>query len=82
MAITFLLCESTRVTVPSPWFNVQMEPPPAARNLGFGPTGIVPNTAPDEASTAVRMFALPPVIQTTPSLDMLPLEMPLVNNGL
>ena len=47
VAVTFLLCASTRVTVPSPWFKVQMEPPPAARNLGLGPTGIVANTAPD-----------------------------------
>ena len=28
VAVTFLLCASTRVTVPSPWFKVQMEPSP------------------------------------------------------
>src|SRR5437867_4635543 len=38
---SFLVFTSTRETVPSPWFNVQIEPPPAVRNLGLGPTSIL-----------------------------------------
>src|SRR6478752_6576455 len=67
VVITFLLCASTRVTVPSPWFRVQTEPPPTARNLGLGPTGTVASTAPDDASTAVTILAMPLVIHIVPS---------------
>jgi len=57
-----------RVTVPSPWFRVQIEPAPAVKNRGMGPTGIAAVTSPVLASTAVNRLTLPPVIHTVPSL--------------
>ena len=68
VAITFLLLASTRVSDPSPWFKVQIEPPPGVRKRGFGPTGIEPRTSPVTASTAVKTFRSTPVIQTISSL--------------
>jgi len=68
VAITFLLLALTRVSDPSPWFKVQIEPPPAVRNRGFGPTGIESRTSPVAASTAVKRFRSTPVIQTMSSL--------------
>src|SRR5436190_17721455 len=69
VAVTFLLFSSTRVTVPSPWFNVQTEPPPVVRNRGFDPTGIDSRASPLAASTAVRTLFSTPVIQTMPPLN-------------
>src|SRR3984957_7761918 len=68
VAVTFLFLSSTRLTVPSPWFSVQIEPSPAARNRGFSPTATDSNTLPESASTAVRTLLSTPVIQTMPSL--------------
>src|ERR1700756_1288645 len=68
VAVTFLVLVSTRLTVPSPWFRVQIVPPPEVKNRGFGPTGIDVRTSPDEASTAVNRLLSTPVIQIIPSL--------------
>jgi hypothetical protein len=59
---------STRLTVPSPWFRVQIEPSPAVRNRGFGPTGKEVRTSPDTTSTTVKMLLSTPVIQIMPPL--------------
>src|ERR1019366_1332229 len=69
VAITFLLFSSTRLTVPSPWFSVQIEPSPAVRNRGFGPTGTDSNTLPAAASTATKTLLSNPVIQIMPALE-------------
>src|SRR5215467_15056593 len=70
VAINFLLFSSTRLTVPSPWFSVQTEPPPAARKRGFGPTCIDSNTLPLAASTTVKTLLSTPVTQTIPLLKI------------
>src|SRR5579859_5909361 len=68
-AMTFLVAASTRVTEPSPWFNVHTEPAPAVRKRGPGPTGIETITFPLEASMAVRTFDLVLVTQTMSPLE-------------
>src|SRR5215469_1439885 len=70
VAINFLLFSSTRLTLPSPWFSVQTEPPPAARKRGFGPTCIDSNTLPLAASTTVKTLRSTPVTQTIPLLKI------------
>src|ERR1700722_17088884 len=66
VAATLLVAGSTRDTLPSPWFKVQMAPIPAARNRGSGPTGIFASTFSLAASTRVSRLPLVLVIQTEP----------------
>jgi hypothetical protein len=68
VAVTFLVFASTRLTVPSPWFKVQIEPPPDVRNRGFGPTGSDTGTSPVRASTAAKTLLSNPVTQMIPLL--------------
>src|SRR5438477_1517184 len=70
VAVTVLVLVSTRLTVPSPWFRVQTEPPPEVRNRGFGPIDNEVRTSPDKASTAVKTLLSTPVIQIMLSLKI------------
>jgi hypothetical protein len=47
-----------------------MEPPPAARNRGLGPTLVDSSTLPLAASTAVRTLLSTPFTQTMPALKL------------
>src|SRR5512140_1172389 len=58
---------STRETVPSPWLSVQMEPAPAVRKRGPGPTAMVSVTALDFASTRVTTLFSGLLTQIAPS---------------
>ena len=70
VAISFLLCSSTRLTVPSPWLIVQMELLPDVKNRGFCPTSTDSRISPLRPSTAVSKFLSTPLIQMIPPLKI------------
>src|SRR5579863_399243 len=57
----------TRETLPSPWFKVQIDPAPAVKKRGFGPTGTVAVALFVPGSTLVTRFFSVDVTHTAPS---------------
>ena len=67
VAVTRFVAGSTRETLPSPWFNTQMLPKPAARKRGEGPTLIVATIFSDLGSIRDTRLLLVLVTQIEPS---------------